>query len=62
MLKVSLKAARINSGLTLAKAAEQIGISRNTLSNYENKRTSPSVKTLEKICKIYKCSQNDIFF
>lgn len=61
-MKVSLKAARINAGLTLIKAAEQIGISRNTLMNYEHKRTSPPVKTLEKICKVYKCSQENIFF
>lgn len=61
-MKVSLKAARINAGLTLIKAAEQIGISRNTLMNYEHKKTSPPVKTLEKICKVYKCSQENIFF
>ena len=61
-MKVSLKAARINAGLTLIKAAEQIGISRNTLMTYEHKKTSPPVKTLEKICKVYKCSQENIFF
>ena len=61
-MKITLEAARKNKGLSLVKAAEQIGVHRNTLWNYENGKSSPKVSTLEKLCKVYKCSPKDIFF
>lgn len=61
-MKISLEAARKNAGLTQKQAADKIGISPNTLRNYETGTTSPPLKRIEKICKVYKCRMSNIFF
>ena len=49
MKKMTLKAARINKGLTQQQAADAIGIRVDTLSNYERGKTYPDVVILKKI-------------
>lgn len=51
--KVSLKAARTNANLNLDEAAEIVGCSKQTMINYENGRTFPTMPTLMKICEAY---------
>ncbi len=58
----SLKAIRINLGLTLEEAAKLIGISKYTLYNYEHFKNSPDYKIVEKISKVYDVSYNEIRF
>lgn len=53
MEKFTLKGARCNANLTQRQAAEKIGISVPTLSNYESGKYSPKLKTLQTICKVY---------
>lgn len=62
MLKISLKAARINAGLTQKEAAKALGISNKTLHSWENGDTSPSAEHIDAICDLYKMSYNDINF
>ena len=45
---ISLKALRTNSGLTLEKAAQKIGVSKYTLYNYEHFKTQPSKEKIDK--------------
>lgn len=59
-MKLTLKALRVNSKLTLEKASELIGISRETLRSYETYKTAPDLKILPKILKVYKADINDI--
>lgn len=59
---VTLKSARVNAGLTQAKAAEKIGISVDTLVNYEKGKTFPDVPVLKRIEDVYGVSYNNIFF
>jgi len=59
-MKLTLKALRVNSKLTLEKASELIGISRETLRSYEVGKTAPDLKVLPKILKVYKADINDI--
>lgn len=40
-MKLSLRAARINAGLTRAQVAEAIGRSKATIHNWETERTMP---------------------
>lgn len=54
-MKITLKALRINSKLTLEEASKKIGISRETLRSYETFKTAPDLKMLPKILKVYKC-------
>ena len=44
MKKYSLKAIRVNAGLTMKEASERIGISVVTLRNYEKYKTIPNIK------------------
>lgn len=61
-MKVTLKAARVNRGLTLAEVAKTIGISKNTLINYEKGVTPPKLNKLDALLTLYGASYNDIIF
>ena len=45
--------ARIQSGKSLAEAAEELLVSKTTLSNWESGRRVPSVEALEKLADLY---------
>lgn len=60
-MKITLKAARVNKGMTQDEAAKAFGISRNTLGNWESGKTSPDGVLLHKIGEVYECNLNDIF-
>ena len=61
-MSVTLKAARVNAGLTQADAASQLGVSVQTLVNYEKNRKSPTILTAKKIALLYGVSIEDLFF
>nr|DAK35242.1 MAG TPA: Helix-turn-helix XRE-family like protein [Caudoviricetes sp.] len=62
--KITLKAARVNAGLTQKELAEKIGKSETTIVKWENDQTGKkiSIENLEKLCKILNIGFNDIFF
>lgn len=60
--RITLKAARINAGLSQTDAAREIGISRATLLNYEAGKTVPDVLTTRKIEDVYKFPVKYILF
>ncbi len=62
MKTYSLKAMRINSGLTLDEASKLIGVSSATLFNYEHFRTTPDNDKINKIMKAYNVTYNEIRF
>lgn len=62
MLKISLAAARVNSGMKQAEAAKEIGVMPQTLRNWEKGKTSPNFAQLSKMCEIYGISVDNIFF
>jgi transcriptional regulator with XRE-family HTH domain len=49
----NLRAFRLTQGMTLAKMANQTGLSLSYLSDIERGRTSPSLKTIEKIASSF---------
>ena len=51
--KISLRAARVNAGLTQEEASERVGCARSTLNGYESGRTQPTYKTLKALCELY---------
>lgn len=61
-MAITLKAARINRGLNQRKAAQMLGISVDTLSNYERGKSFPDVPTIQRIEQIYGCPYSDIIF
>lgn len=62
MLKISLKAARINAGLSQKVAAKLLKVSNKTLQSWESGKTSPGAKYIDAICELYHVSYNDINF
>jgi toxin-antitoxin system, antitoxin component, xre family len=52
-MKITLKALRVNSGYTIEKASESLGISTVTLRSYETKKTIPNMEMLNKMLKLY---------
>ena len=62
MVKISLRAARVNAGLSQKEVAISLGISNKTLSNWENGDTFPSAQNIERLCELYKLSYDEINF
>lgn len=61
MIQITLKAARINAGLTSKEAAALAGIHYQTLSSYEKDSSDISVSLLEKLSTIYQIPSDYIF-
>ena len=62
-IKLTLKAARVNAGLTQKQLANLMGISESTMIKWE-KSNGKDMKLADfrKLCKILKVNPNDIFF
>lgn len=59
---MSLRAARVNAGLTQKEAAKALNIGKNTIANYEKCITKPNIDTAKKMAELYGVSIDDIFF
>ena len=55
-----LKEARVRSGMTQDTVAKQIGVSRQSLSNWENDRTYPDLASVLKLSDLYGLSLDDL--
>jgi len=60
--KITLRAARVNAGLTLKEAAAKIGISVATLHKWEHDSSSIKVSQIKKIEEVYQYPTDNIFF
>lgn len=61
MKKLSLKAARVNAGLTQEEAAQAINVTWKTLISWEKGVTHPTVDKLLRLCSLYDVQISDIF-
>ena len=61
-MALRIEAARVNKQLTQEQAAELIGITKDSLSNYERGKTAPNVKVAKKMAEIYGVSLDDLIF
>ena len=59
---MTLKAARVNKGLTQEQAAKALNISTESLRNYERGKSFPRVSLIKRIEDVYELSYNDIIF
>lgn len=62
MGKLTLKAARVNAGLTQKQAAQKLGIAQTTLHNYESGKSMPNIAMLQRIEDAYGVEYKDLFF
>ena len=51
-IKISIAAARVNSGLNQSDFARELGVSLATVTNWEKGRTEPDVTQLRKISRL----------
>ena len=61
-LNLNLMAARVNAGLTRAEASRALGISENTLGNYERGNVEPGAIIFMRICELYDVAAENIRF
>lgn len=59
---ITLKALRVNLGLDQRTAAKEIGVTPETLSNWERGKSFPSVPQITKIENLYGVTYADINF
>ena len=61
-MKLTLRAARVNAGLTQDEVATTIKKSKNTIVSYEKGRSVPDIETGKALARLYGMSVDDIIF
>lgn len=61
MPRISLKAARINAGLTQSQVASAARVSTTTVANWERGTVEPSWTDFVFLCNLYGFKEDDIF-
>lgn len=59
---ITLRAARVNAGLTQKEAAAKLNVSNKTLWNWETGVRVPNINKVKAICELYGMSYDDIIF
>ncbi len=62
MDKITLKALRVNAGMTQKEVAKILKVSNKTLSSWENGTTYPKTNYIDAICNLYNVEYNHINF
>ncbi len=58
---IKIKEHRIKSGLTQKDLADNLHVTYQAVSKWENDNSEPSFDTLNKMCKLFNCNINDFF-
>lgn len=61
-MQLTLKAARVNKGLSQKEAAKMIGVTKETIGNWERGKSYPNVLLLKSIEETYQVDYNDLIF
>ena len=61
-MAITLKAARVNAGLTQREAAKRLGITRGTIASYEKHKTVPDIDRAKEIAALYGTTVDGIIF
>ena len=59
---ITLRAARVNKGMTQAQATEKIGVTELTLRKYERGESWPKADTIKKMLELYDVQFEDVLF
>ena len=59
-MAISIKAARVNAGLTQTEVADYVGKTKNTIASYEAYTTTPDVQTAQAMATLFNMSIDDI--
>ena len=61
-MAITLKAARVNKGLTQTEAAKLLGVSETTLMGWEKQKRMPRADDIQKLLKLYEVKYEDVIF
>ena len=61
-MRITLRAARVNAGLTQDEVAKRVNKSKNTIVSYEKGRSIPDIETGKCLATLYGMSVDDIIF
>lgn len=59
-MRITLKAARINRGLTQEALSHELGVTKKTVGSWESGKTMPGVDKIEQLCSILEISYDNI--
>ena len=59
-MRVTLKAARINRGLTQEEVAKELNVTKKTVGSWEMGKTMPKIDKIEQLCSLLGCRYDDI--
>ena len=62
MNTLTLKAARVNRGLSVKEVADSVGVTEDTIYRYESGKASPKISVVVKMVKLYGVTIGDIDF
>ena len=51
-MRISLKAARVNKGLTQKDVAKALNVTKKTVGSWENKKSMPNVDKIDALCTL----------
>lgn len=61
-MAITIKAARVNAGLTQTEVAKGVGKTKNTIASYEAYTTTPDIKTATAMAEMFGMSLDDIIW
>lgn len=61
-IKLTLKALRVNNNLTQTEAGNKLGVTKDTISRWENSKSYPDAVQIKQIEKLYNVTYNNIIF
>lgn len=61
-MAISIKAARVNAGLTQKEVGDRVGKSKNTIASYEAYITIPDIETAKAMAALFGMSVDDIIW
>ena len=62
MVKISLKAARVNANLSQDQVAKELEVSNRTVCSWENGKSFPKADKIDGLCRLYGLSYDNIDF
>ena len=62
MVKITLKSARINVGMSRQEVADVVGVSYSTIKNWELGISFPNQPQIDKLCNLYKVPYDGLNF
>jgi len=61
-LQISSAAARVNAGMTQDEVSKQIGVSKNTIINWESGKSEPTISQARALANLYSIPLECIIF